>query len=268
MPHALISGGSSGIGLALSRILAGEGWNVTVLARDKSRLEKACTILNAARRDESQRIVAVSADVADPIALSQAVGDAVDVLGAPDLLVAGAGIVIPERFTKLPPEAFRQTMEVNFFGTVDLVRACLPSMRASRNGQIVLVSSGAGLIGLYGYSAYAPSKFAVRGFAEALRSELKPEGISVSVVFPPDTDTPQLREEMRVRPAITSRIAGGAKVKTAEEVAQSIIEGVRRGRFVIAPGFEMALLARFAGLLMPILNRFSFDPLIARMHKP
>jgi 3-dehydrosphinganine reductase len=141
-------------------------------------------------------------------------------------------------------------------------------MRANRRGRIVLVSSGAGLIGLYGYSAYAPSKFAVRGFGEALRQELKPEGISVSVVFPPDTDTPQLREEMRVRPEITSKIAGGAKVKSAEEIAQAIWDGAKRGRFAIAPGFEMTMLARFAGMLSPILNRFSFDPLIARMHKP
>jgi len=268
MPHALISGGSSGIGLALAKILINEGWNVTILARDKARLEEAAVNLNASRKAQSQRIIATSADVADPIALNRAVEDAVAQLGAPDLLVASAGIVIPETFANLAPDAFRQTMEVNYFGTVDLVRACLPSMRANRKGQIVLVSSGAGLIGLYGYSAYAPSKFAVRGFGEALRSELKPEGISVSVVFPPDTDTPQLREEIRVRPAITSKIAGGAKVKSADDIARAILGGVRQGRFAIAPGFEMTMLARFAGLLSPILNKFSFDPLIARMHKP
>jgi hypothetical protein len=57
-------------------------------------------------------------------------------------------------------------------------------------------------------------------------------------------------------------------VKSAEEIAQAVWDGVKRGRFVIAPGFEMTMLARFAGILLPILNRFSFDPLIARMHKP
>jgi 3-dehydrosphinganine reductase len=267
MPHALVSGGSSGIGLALSKILAGEGWNVTILARDLVRLGEASAILNAARKEMTQRVIASSVDVSDPAALTGAVEDAIAALGPPDLVVASAGIVIPETFAKLPPEAFRQTMEVNYFGTVDLVRACLPSMRANGKGRIVLVSSGAGLIGLYGYSAYAPSKFAVRGFGEALRSELAPEGISVSVVFPPDTDTPQLREELRVRPEITSKIAGGAKVKSADEIAHAILSGARSGRFTIAPGFEMTMLARFAGLLSPILNKFSFDPLIARMHK-
>lgn len=268
MPHALISGGSSGIGLALARLLAGEGFDIAILARGRERLEQARSELLAARKQDRQRVMALTADVADAIALCRAVEDAVGAFGAPDLLVASAGIVIPETFAKLPEEAFRRTMDVNFFGTVELVRACLPSMRASCKGQIVLVSSGAGLIGLYGYSAYAPSKFAVRGFGEVLRSELKPEGISVSVVFPPDTDTPQLREELRVRPAITSKLAGGAKVMSAEDVARAIWEGTRRGRFVIAPGFEMKMLARFAGLLSPLLNRFSFDPVIARMHRP
>jgi 3-dehydrosphinganine reductase len=268
MPHAIVSGGSSGIGLALSKILVGEGWNLTILARDRERLVQAKAVLDAARKADSQQVIASSADVADSAALIRAVDDAVAVLGAPELAVASAGIVIPETFARLPPDAFRRTMAVNYFGTVDFVRACLPAMRVNGKGRIVLVSSGAGLIGLYGYSAYAPSKFAVRGFGEALRQELKPEGISVSVVFPPDTDTPQLREEMRVRPEITSRIAGGAKVKSAEDIAQAVWDGVKRGRFTIAPGFEMTMLSRFAGILSPILNRFSFDPLIARMHKP
>ena len=94
MAHALVSGGSSGIGLALSKILAGEGWNLTILARDKARLEEAKAILNGARKADTQQVIAVSADVADPIALDRSVGDAVAQLGAPDLLVARAGIVI------------------------------------------------------------------------------------------------------------------------------------------------------------------------------
>jgi len=268
MRHAAVTGGSSGIGLALAKRLAAEGWNVTILARDQARLDEAATQLNAARKNPQQRVLALSVDVADPAALTQSIEQAVAAFGPPDLAVASAGIVIPETFTKLSADDFRRTMEVNYFGTVDFVRACLPSMRANRKGRIVLVSSGAGLIGLYGYSAYAPSKFAVRGFGEALRSELAPEGIGVSVVFPPDTDTPQLREELRVRPAITSKIAGGAKVKSADEIAQAILSAIAKGRFIIAPGFEMGMLARFSGILGPVLNRFSFDPLIARMHKP
>ena len=72
------------------------------------------------------------------------------------------------------------------------MRAALPAMQRARGGRIVMIASGAALIGVYGYSSYAPAKFAARGLAETLRSELAPEGIGVSVVYPPDRDTPQL----------------------------------------------------------------------------
>lgn len=103
MPHALVTGGSSGIGLALSRILVGEGWNVTILARDKARLDEAVTNLNAARKAESQQVRASSVDVADCVALTRAVEDAVAALGAPDMAVASAGLVIPRHSSNFRP---------------------------------------------------------------------------------------------------------------------------------------------------------------------
>lgn len=252
--------------MALAHRLAAAGWNLTLLARDTARLEAAKTALEALGKEGS--VNAVSVDVRDEAAVETAVAKAIMELGAPDLVVASAGIVIPGTFAELPSGAFRDTLEVNYSGVVYLVRAALTAMRERRSGHIVLISSGAGLIGLYGYTAYAPTKFAVRGFAEALRGELKPEGIAVSVVYPPDTDTPQLAEEIRVRPAITSKIAGGARVHSADEVANAILKGIQRGRFIIAPGWEMGVLSRLHSLIGPLLNRFSFDPVIARLHKP
>jgi 3-dehydrosphinganine reductase len=262
MPHALISGGSSGIGLALARKLAAKGHVLTLLARDPARLAEAQRELAGS----GATVRTASADVRDETAVRVAVDAAIAELGAPDLVVASAGIVIPGIFRELPTSAFRETMAVNYDGTLNLVHAALPAMLARRSGRIVLVSSGAGLIGLYGYTPYAPTKFAVRGLAEALRAELKPDGIGVSIVYPPDTDTPQLREEVKLRPAITSKIAGGARVHSAEEVADAILKGVAAGRFAIAPGWEMGLLNRLHSLLGPALHRFSFDPVIARMH--
>jgi 3-dehydrosphinganine reductase len=259
-PHALISGGSSGIGLALARRLAAKGHVLTLLARDPARLADARRALAGAK------VRTASVDVRDAAAVDAAVSAAIAELGAPALLVACAGIVVPGVFKDLPASAFRDTMAVNYDGTLNLLRAALPAMLARRTGRIVLVSSGAGLIGLYGYTAYAPTKFAVRGLAEALRGELRPEGIGVSIVYPPDTDTPQLREEVKVRPAITGKIAGGARVHSADEVADAILKGIAAGRFAIAPGWEMGLLNRLHSLIGPVLNRFSFDPVIARMH--
>ena len=192
--HALISGGSSGIGLALAHRLARKGWNLTLLARDPGRLQQAKAALEA--ESQAPAVHLVSADVRDEAAIAAAMDGVLAALGAPDLVVASAGIVIPGLFVSLPLAAFAETMAVNYHGTIHLLKAALPAMRARRSGQVVLISSGAGLIGLYGYTAYAPTKFAVRGFAEALRGELAPEGIGVSIVYPPDTDTPQLTEEI------------------------------------------------------------------------
>ena len=93
-------------------------------------------------------------------------------------------------------DVHERTMQVNYFGSLYCVNAVLPYMTKAQKGQIVLVSSGAGLVGLYGYTPYSPSKFALRGLAESMRQELKDQGIRVSIVYPPDTDTPGWREEM------------------------------------------------------------------------
>ena len=262
MPHALISGGSSGIGLKLAEKLFAKGWNVSLIARDKARLQQAQSAIDGKRQSSRQLIQTFSADVTDGDAVVRAVRAATSTHPL-DLVVSSAGIIVPGSFADLPPDAFDRTMKVNYLGTVNLVRAVLPDLRARGEGRIVLISSGAGLIGLYGYTAYAPSKFAVRGFAEALRAELRPEGIGVSIVYPPDTDTPQLRAEIPARPAATSRIVARAKVLSAEAVADAILRGIARQRFAIAPGPEMKLLAALHSLISPLLNRLLFDPAVA-----
>lgn len=257
--HAFVSGGSSGIGLALAHRLAGAGWDVTLLARDRTRLAAA----QDAVAQHGRAVAACSADVADEAAVAAAVAEATARLGPPDLVVACAGIVVPGRLEAQPADAFRRSMEVNYLGALNLTRAALPAMRP-RGGRIVLIASGAALIGLYGYTSYAPSKFAVRGLAEALRSELSADGIGVSIVYPPDTDTPGFREERRARPEITSRLAEAGGLMTADQVAGAIMRGIARGRFAITPGAKMTVLARLHSLIGPALHRFWFDPLIAR----
>ena len=266
MAHAIISGGSSGIGLALANRLAKRGFDLTLLARDAEKLHAARRELEAQRARPGQCIAVAPLDVAEWDAVEAAVSAAVAERGAPQLVVASAGMVVPGRFAELPLEAFRQTMEVNYFGALYLARAALPAMRAAAAGRLVLISSGAALLGFYGYTAYAPSKFALRGLAEALRSECKPDGIGVSIVYPPDTDTPQLHSEEKLRPEATRRIAGGSPVLSAAYVADAILRGVKREHFVIAPGFQMAALAALHSLIGPVLQRFWFDRIVARHH--
>lgn len=114
-------------------------------------------------------------------------------------------------------------MDINYMGTFHAVRSVLPTMKSRRKGKIVCTSSIGGLVGLYGYTAYGASKFALRGFAEALQMEAKPFNISVTLCFPPDTDTPCLEQENKVKPLETKLISESAGVMQPGEVANSIL---------------------------------------------
>jgi len=133
-------------------------------------------------------------------------------------------------------------MDVNYFGTVNVLKILLPEMQQRHSGTIVNISSVAGFIGVYGYSAYGASKYAVRGLTDVLRAELKPYNIQVSIVFPPDTQTPQLEYETQFKPFITKEVAGSAKLLSAKTVAAEILQQVERGKYVILPGSEGKLL--------------------------
>jgi 3-dehydrosphinganine reductase len=153
-------------------------------------------------------------------------------------------------------------MAVNYFGTLYVLRAVLPAMRARRQGRVVLVSSGAALTGIFGYGAYGPSKFAVRGLAETLQAELKADNVAVSIAYPPDTETPQLVEEEKTKPAETKRITSVAATWSADAVAAAILAGVERGAFAITPGATLTLMRRLPGLVIPLL-RWYCDRLVA-----
>jgi 3-dehydrosphinganine reductase len=247
---ALITGGSSGIGLAVGRSLAEKGANVWLLARGVDGLNSA---LESMKYDESQFCGTISADVSDWDQVSAAVAQIESEIGVPDLVVNSAGVAHPGYFQDLGIEIFHWMMDVNYFGTVYICKAVVPGMVARGSGHIVNISSGAVFIGRYGYSAYGATKHAVRGFTDVLRSELKPLGIKVSIAFPPDTDTPQLDYERGFQPPETRALAGIASLisprwenmsttMSPEEVADSIMHQVERGRYMILPGFEMKLL--------------------------
>lgn len=114
-------------------------------------------------------------------------------------------------------------MDINYLGTAYAVRSVLSSMKSRRKGRIVCVSSVGGLVGLYGYTAYSASKFAIRGFCEALQMEVKPYGISVTVSCPPDTDTPCFEEENKVKPEETKLISASSGVFPPAKVAEDIL---------------------------------------------
>lgn len=263
--HAIITGGSSGIGKATAKLLAQQGTNISLIARDRSKLETAQQEIEQVTINPEQQILIFVADVSLQPEIDAAIENAIAFLGAPSLLITSAGIAHPGYFTEIPIEVFEQTMAINYFGSLYAVRAILPSMEKEKTGNIVLISSGAGIIGIYGYTAYCPSKFALRGLAESLRGELKPKGIGVTIVYPPDTYTPQLIAENKIKPPETKKITATAKAWKAEAVAAEIIRGVTKGRFAIAPGTELTILNRLHSAILPLLNWY-FDRIVKQVN--
>jgi 3-dehydrosphinganine reductase len=245
--HVVITGGSSGIGLETARLAIARGARVSLIARDAGRLAAAAADVGAA--------VTAPADVSDADALATALTTATEANGPCDVLVTSAGSSHPGYFARLDDAVFREQMDVDYFGTLHAVRAVVPSMIERGRGHLVTISSTAGLIGVFGYSAYGPAKYAVRGLAETLRPELAPHGIVVACVYPPDTRTPGFDSENALKPAETERISAAIKPREAEHVARAIVAGIEKERLVITADVQTAALARAAGLLGPYVRR-------------
>ena len=264
--HVIITGGSSGIGKEVAKLLAREGANISIIARNSTKLASAQQEIALEKISTQQRIFSFSADVCQREEIETAIEKAIALVGSPDILITCAGIAHPGYFQELPLEIFENTMAINYFGSLYAIKAVLPAMEKQRRGHIVLISSGAGLIGIYGYTPYSPTKFALRGLAESLRGELKQSGIKVSIVYPPDTDTPQLEAENKTKPRETKLITGSAQTWSAQNVAKEILQGMVKEKFAITPGLEMGVLNRFHSLLAPILQWY-FDRIVAKVQK-
>jgi 3-dehydrosphinganine reductase len=247
---ALITGGSSGIGLAMARIFVASGRPVAIMGRDSAKLREAEAGLKQGH--PAAGVLGLRGDVGQPLDISRAVDATVDAFGPLGIAVANAGIARPGHFVDQPLGDHVSQMQTNYFGSLHLARAAVPAF--GPGGRLVFVSSGAALIGIHGYAAYAPSKYAVRGLAEVLRVELAALGISVTVAFPPDTETPQLHEEALTKPASTKRFTEGSGIFSADKVAGDIIRAALKGQFQVTTGTAIGVLMRLQDLLGPYLR--------------
>lgn len=250
---ALITGGSSGIGFALAKQLAEAGARVWLLARGKERLQSAFTTLFGPNGGNHGML---AADVSDWKQMQSTLQRFQSEVGVPDLLINSAGVTEPGYVDEIPVETYREVMEIDYLGTVHATKAVLPGMLQRGSGDIVNISSAGGFVTGPGYAAYSPSKFAVRGFSDALRAEVKPRGLRVFLVYPPNTDTPQRAYEVsRQSPEIHSLDENAGLgpwkfgVLSASQVAEAILKGVQRGGYVILPGTGNRILYRLIGLL-------------------
>ncbi|CAA2933287.1 3-dehydrosphinganine reductase TSC10A-like [Olea europaea subsp. europaea] len=246
--HVFITGGSSGIGLALAHQFAQLGSDVTLLARNVSKLEEAKeSIKLATGRD----VRIFSADVRD----YESVKKVVEEVGVIDVLICNHGVYVPQELETQELEEIKFMIDVNLMGTFHLIKAALPGMKKNRvergPGSIAIMSSQAGQVGIYGYTAYSASKFALRGMAEALQQEIIADNIHISLIFPPDTETPGFAEENKRRPQLTSIIAASSGAMKADVVAKKSIDGIKSGTFIVPCNFEGFLLSVATAGLCP-----------------
>ena len=234
---ALVTGGSSGIGAAVARILLARGARVLVVGRDAARLAATgCPFL--------------SVDLAEPAAAAAVA----DWAGPVDVLVGNAGLGWAGGLAEMPADRLETLVSVNVTAHLQLVRLLLPAMLRQRRGHIVLVSSIAGSLGVRDEAVYAATKAAVRIFADSLRYEVRPAGVGVSTIVPGVVDTPFF--DRRGRPYERR----WPRPVSAERVAEAVVNAVEKGKdevFVprwlafparlqgIAPGLVRSLQSRF-----------------------
>ena len=226
----LITGGSSGIGKAVAVNFAKRGAHVIILARSVAKLEEAADQIMAARASKEQTVAYLSCDVTDRSQVRTCIAECAELHGAPDYLITSHGAAYPGYFFDQAEDVFEKTMRLNYMGNVNIVKAVAPLMRERGSGHICIVASAAAVTSFIGYSSYSPSKFALRGFADALRSEMNGFGIQVSIAYPPDTDTAGFAREKEMAPPETA-MCFPADPFPAKSVADTMVGSILLGDY-------------------------------------
>lgn len=262
--HALICGGSRGIGFETARELLRRGAHVCLIARDPAVLESAAAQLRA-QAGPAQYVDTIACDTTDADALRPLLDAHIARRGLPDLLINNVGYAYPQYLDRLRLADFRANMDANYYGQLVPTLLLLPPLRAAGRGHIAFVSSMLGYMGVMGYATYAPTKFALVGLAEVLRNELKPAGIAISVLYPPDTQTEGYVRENLSKPPETLRMSAAVKPMTAAAVARAFVDGLERRRYAILPG-EAGMVWRVARFA-PWLLRWMLDRAYAQARR-
>ncbi|KAF0302221.1 3-ketodihydrosphingosine reductase [Amphibalanus amphitrite] len=206
--HVLVTGGSSGIGRSLAVLCAKQGAHDAAAVRD------------AIFRAEQE-------------------------LGPLYFVACCAGFALAQRCEEMPIATHRRLMEVNYFGVLNVLHAAVPGLKARREGRIAVVTSLGGVVGLWGFTGYCASKYALVGLSHTLLQELKPYGVGVTLCYPPDTDTPGFEQENRTKPEETRLICETAGLFPPEKVAQKLLDDVMAGTINSTLAREVLLMPVF-----------------------
>jgi 3-dehydrosphinganine reductase len=232
----LVCGGSKGIGKETAKEIVRLGGSVGIVARDPEALSQAAQEIEAERASQSQFVETITCDATDMGALKPLLEAFIDKHGVPDVLINNVGYAYPEYVQNLSLDDFKKQMDVNYYGQLVPTLILLPYYMEAKQGHIAFVSSLGGIICIIGYAAYAPTKAALVGLAETLRHELKPYNIDISVLYPPDTDTPGFEIENKTKPPETAILSETASLSTAEKVAEVFVEGLVKRKLTIISG--------------------------------
>lgn len=219
--NALITGAGKGIGKAIALALAKEGVNVILLARTQEEID------NVASKARSLRVkaLALTADVADINSVNSAIDKALTEFKTIDILINNAGIAAFGNFLELEPATWERIIQVNLMGTYYVTRAVLPNMIERQTGDIINVSSTAGLNGNAITSAYSASKFAILGLTDSLMQEVRKHNIRVTALIPSTVATDMAKE-------LKLTDGNPEKVMQAEDMAELIIAQLKLNRRV------------------------------------
>ncbi|WP_120512194.1 SDR family NAD(P)-dependent oxidoreductase [Photobacterium salinisoli] len=244
--NVFITGGASGMGLQLARQYLRQGNKVAIFdltIPDSVSIELPQLSTNDFGFSEH------CANVCDLPALQAQVEQAVATIGKPDLVIHCAGILLADRFEHHSQSDYEKVVSVNLFGTRNVVEAVLPYL--NEGAHLSMISSMAGITGNYTYAAYCSSKFAVMGLSKVLRMELKPKGIDVSVICPPEVSTPMVTKEHQTIDPICLELKMVAGVLSVEQAVRDIMAGLEKRKHIIVPGFKAKLIY--------LLNRYMPD---------
>jgi NAD(P)-dependent dehydrogenase (short-subunit alcohol dehydrogenase family) len=248
---AVITGAGGGIGRAIAVSLARRRCHLALADIDEAGMAGTADIV----RDYGIRLTLHRLDVADRAAVADFPAQVVSAHTGVDVLVNNAGVALGGTFEQVSDEDFEWLFEINFWGAVRMTRALLPALRQSGDARIVNLSSVFGLVAPPEQVAYAASKFAVRGFSEALRHELEGSGVGVTVVHPGGVAT-SIAEKARVPAGVSAEEIERRHerfrklLRLPPEIAgETIVRGIERRKSRVLVGSDARLISMIARIL-------------------
>lgn len=256
---AIVTGGNAGIGKAVAYELAERGSDLAIIGRNKTTIDEICDELSAKYPD--QKITGYQLDLSETSKISDVMSKIAHDHKNIGLLINNAGIAMSGTFEELSVDDIETVFNINFKSQIAMTKEVLPYLKKTAGSHIANTSSLFGIITPSGQAAYSASKFAVRGFSEVLRQELKPLGIGVSTIFPGGVKT-NIAANAKIGEGVSRKEAKKDEksfeanlTMTPEYAAEIIVNGIEKRKVRILIGSSTKFLD-FMTRLMPVKYEF------------